>query len=315
LTAYFVMGMALYSEGSYEDVFRLLTDGLSWASGLRESYPSPSKSAIFQARVRLGAEPLQALFTRVARPLGTPGTPGVWLSGRRLVAIDGVCLDVADTPVNEDFFGRPDVAQGEKSAFPQARLVAVAECGTNAILDAVVGACTSPEAALADELIERLQPGSLLLAEGSFSSHALWNKAIGTGADLLWRARTDLLLEHQRTLEDDSWIGLLRPGGEKGAKPIMVRVIDHAVEDGRETAEPYRLFTTILDPQQASATDLTGAYVGRWEIDLALDELRTQQRGPRSVLRSKSPDLVLQEIWGYLCCHHAIRALMAEVDA
>jgi Insertion element 4 transposase N-terminal/Transposase DDE domain len=315
LTAYFVMGMALYSEGSYADVLGLLTDGLSWASGWQESYPSPSKSAIFQARVRLGAEPLEALFTRVARPLGTPGTPGVWLSGRRLVAIDGACLDVADTPANEEFFGRPNVAKGEKSAFPQARIVAVAECGTHAILDAVVGTCATSEAALADKLIGRLQPGSLLLAEGGFSSYALWNKAIGTGADLLWRARTDLLLEHRRTLEDASWLGLLRPGGEKNAEPIIVRVIDHTVEDARETPEPYRLFTTILDPQKASATDLAAAYIGRWEIERALDELKTQQRGPRTVLRSKSPELVLQEIWGSLCCHYAIRALMAEVDA
>jgi hypothetical protein len=30
------------------------------------------------------------------------------------------------------------------------------------------------------------------------------------------------------------------------------------------------------------------------------------------VLRSKSPDLVLQEIWGHLCCHYAIRTLMWE---
>ena len=50
----------------------------------------------------------------------------------------------------------------------------------------------------------------------------------------------------------------------------------------------------------------------RWEIELAFDELKTHQRGPRTVLRSKSPDLVQQEIWGYLCCHYAIRTLMAE---
>jgi hypothetical protein len=315
LTAYFVMGMALYSEGSYEDVLGLLTDGLAWASGWQESFTSPSKSAIFQARVRLGAEPLEALFARVAKPLGTPGTPGVWLSGRRLVAIDGCCLDVADTPVNEAFFGRPEVVRGETSPFPQARLVAVAECGTHAILDAVVGACATSEAALADELIGRLQPGSLLLAEGGFSSYALWNKAIGTGADLLWRARTDLLLEHHRTLEDASWLGLLRPGGEKNAEPIIVRVIDHTVDDGRETAESYRLFTTIRDPGQASATELAAAYIRRWEIELAFDELKIHKGGSGTVLRSKSPELVLQEIWGSLCCHYAIRALMAEVDA
>lgn len=101
-----VIGMALYSEGSYEDALAQLTDGLSWVSGWTRRYSLPGKSAIFQARARLGAEPLAALFKRVAEPLGAPQTPGVWLAGRRLVAIDGMCLDVADTPVNAEHFGR-----------------------------------------------------------------------------------------------------------------------------------------------------------------------------------------------------------------
>ena len=98
--AYFSIGMALYSEGSYQDVLAQLTDGLSWASGWREYYRPPSKSAIFQARARLGSEPLAALFERVAKPIGAEQTPEAWLAGRRLVAIDGMCLDVADTAAN-----------------------------------------------------------------------------------------------------------------------------------------------------------------------------------------------------------------------
>ena len=136
--AYFSIGMALYSEGSYEDVLGQLTDGLSWASGWRESYALPSKSAIFQARARLGAEPLKALFERVARPIGTDQTPGVWLAGRRLVAIDGMCLDVADTTANAEHFGRPGVNKGERAAFPMARVVALAECGTHAVFAAEI---------------------------------------------------------------------------------------------------------------------------------------------------------------------------------
>ena len=75
--AYFAIGMGLYSEGSYEDVLAQLSDGLSWASGWAEEYPLPSKSAIFQARQRLGSQPLVDLFARVAKPLGGPDTPGV----------------------------------------------------------------------------------------------------------------------------------------------------------------------------------------------------------------------------------------------
>ena len=310
--AYFSIGMALYSEGSYEDVLAQLTDGLSWASGWQDSFTPPSKSAIFQARQRLGPEPLEALFRRVAKPLGAPDMPGVWLAGRRLVAIDGFCLDVADTPDNDAFFGRPGVNKGEKSAFPQARVVALAECGTHAILDATVGPYTSSEVALAEQLLGRLKPGVLLLADRGFTCYALWRKATSSGADLLWRAKTNLRPEHVQTLADDSWLARIRLSTDSKAKPITVRVIDYTLDDGRDNPESYRLFTTILDPAAASATDLAAAYVQRWEIELAFDELKTHQRGPRTVLRSKSPDLVRQEIWGHLCCHYAIRSLMAE---
>jgi hypothetical protein len=310
--SYFAIGMALYSEGSYEDVLGQLTDGLAWASGWREEFSLPSKSAIFQARARLGSEPLAQLFARVAAPMAGPGAPGAWLAGRRLVAIDGSCLDVADTPENAEHFGRPGVNKGEKAAFPQARLLALAECGTHAIFQAVIGPCTSSEPVLAEMLIERLEPGMLLLADRGFTSYALWRKAIATGADLLWRAKTNLRPEHIRTLEDDSWLARIRLSTDKSAEPITVRVIDYTIDDGRENAESYRLFTTILDPSEASATDLAAAYVQRWEIELTFDELKTHQRGPRTVLRSKSPDLVLQEIWGHLCCHYAIRSLMTE---
>ena len=311
--AYFSIGMALHAEGSYEDVLALLTDGLAWSSG--EAPPAlPCKSAIFQARARLGAEPLKALFTKVAKPLGTEGTPGVFLSGRRVLAIDGTCLDVADTAENAGFFGRPGVNKGEQAAFPQARVVAVAECGTHAIVDAVVGAYSSAENTLAGELIDRLVPGTLLLADRGFCGFPLWSKAVGTGTDVLWRASSTMKPRPIESLEDGSYLAELRPSGNAGRKanPLVIRIVEYTIADGRHNDETYRLFTTILDPSDASAEDLARAYSERWEIESAFDELKTHQRGARTVLRSKSPALVLQEIWGHLCCHYAIRTLMWE---
>ena len=315
---YFAVGMALYSEGSYEDVVAHLTDGLSWVSGWQDSYTPPSKSAIFQARTRLGSEPLAALFERVAKPIGDQRTAGAWLAGRRLVAVDGTCLDVADTAVNAEFFGRPGVNKGEQAAFPQARVVALAECGTHAMFAAQVGTYAQSEATLTGSLLDRLEPGMLLLADRGFFSYALWRKAIATGADLLWRVRTDKAgprPTHLEDLPDGSWLAHLRrstPASARREEPMLVRVIDYTIDDGRDNPTTYRLFTTVLDPGQAPAVDLAAAYTQRWEIELAFDELKTHQRGPRTVLRSKSPDLVLQEIWGPLCCHYAIRSLMAQ---
>jgi hypothetical protein len=321
--AYFAIGMALYSEGSYEDVMGQLTDGLSWSSGWREAYVPPSKSGIFQARARLGAEPVEALFRRVAGPLATEDTPGSWLAGRRLVAIDGTCLDVADTVDNDAFFGRAGVNKGERSAFPLARVVAVAECGTHATFDAEVGPYTTSEVALAGPLLDRLKPGMLVLADRGFAGFALWHRAAATGADLLWRVKNSSTglrphpLPEGSELPDGSWLAQILPrkADRTTIEPMTVRVVDYTIDDGRENPESYRLFTTILDPGQATAEQLALTYAERWEIENTLDELKTHQRGPRVVLRSKSPDLVLQEIWGHLCCHYAIRVLMAETAA
>lgn len=314
--AYFAIGMGLYAEGSYEDVLGQLTDGLSWASGWRESYRLPGKSAIFQARERLGSAPLQALFARVACPLGGPDTPGVWLAGRRMVAIDGTCLDVADTPANDGHFGRPGVCKGEKAAFPQARVVALAECGTHAMFAAAIGGYRDGEAGLAEELLDALSGDMLLLADRGFFSYDLWRKASATGADLLWRVRGGGRGApgplHVRDLDDGSWLAHLRGSNDHTSEPMLARIIDYTLEDGRENPTVYRLITTMLDPDEAPATELALAYAQRWEIESVFDELKTHQRGPRIVLRSKSPDLVLQEIWGHLCCHYAIRSVMTD---
>lgn len=312
--AYFAVGMALHSEGSYEDVLALMTDGLAWSLPAADPVKLPSKSAIFQARERLGAEPLKALFERVAVPLATEATPGAMLAGRRMVAIDGTTLDVADTAGNDAHFGRPGVNKGERSAFPQARLVALAECATHAMFDAEIDAYTVSELAMAKRLVDRLEPGMVLLADRGFTGFALWEQASATGADLLWRAKNNVVPRQIQILDDGSWLGEMRANNRDLRSPhVVIRVVEYHIDDGRgEPMGPFRLFTTMLDPDEVTATELAAAYAQRWEIESAFDELKTHQRGAKMVLRSKSPALVEQEIWGHLCCHYAIRTLMFE---
>ena len=312
--AYFAMGMALHSEGSYEDVLAMISDGLAWAQREQGSGKLANKAAISHARDRLGPEPMAMLFSRVAGPLGVKDTPGCWLAGRRLVAIDGTCLDLPDTPANDAHFGRPGVMKGERSAFPQARVVALAECGTHAMFDAVIGPYTTSENAACAELLGRLEPGMLCLADRGFYSFTAWENACGTGADLLWRVKDNLKLEPVEDLPDGSWLADVfdSVADQRRRRPVRVRVVSYTIEDGRDPTGPYRLITTLLDHNQAPATQLAAAYAQRWEIETSFDELKTHQRGPRTVLRSKSPKLVTQEIWGHLCCHYAIRTLMLD---
>ena len=311
--AYFAMGMALHSEGSYEDVLALISDGLAWAHREQGSGKLANKAAISHARDRLGPEPMALLFERAAKPLAAKDTPGCWLAGRRLVAIDGTCLDLPDTPANDVFFGRPEAMKGERYAFPQARVVALAECGTHAMFDAVLGPYTTSEGTLSAELIGRLTPGMLCLADRGFYSFTAWENACGTGADLLWRVKDNLILEPVKDLPDGSWLAdVCHSTTDRAQSPSRVRVISYTIEDGRDPTGPYRLITTLLDHAKAPAAQLAAAYAQRWEIETAFDELKTHQRGPRAVLRSKSPKLVTQEIWGHLCCHYAVRSLMFD---
>jgi hypothetical protein len=317
VVVYYVLAMALFGQASYEEVMRQLTEGLSWASGWQRSWAVPSKAAIFRARQRLGVEPLELLFAAAAVPLASESTRGAFYRGLRVMSLDGTCLDVADTPANAAAFGRPGSSRrAGGGAFPQVRLVGVAECGTHAITRAAIGPYTTSEQALADELLGALGPRMLCLADRGFYSFERFQAARRSGAELLWRAKSNMRLPRERTLPDGSYLSSLHAFTDRHAHrhPASVRVVEYALDDtGRPgTRERYRLLTTIADCDAAPAAELAALYGERWELEGALDELKTHQRGPRVVLRSKQPDGVYQEAYGYLCTHYAIRRLMHD---
>jgi hypothetical protein len=316
LVVYYVLAMALFSSAGYEEVMRHLVEGLSWESGWRQEWAVPSQPAISQARARLGPEPLELLFARACVPLGARGMPGAFYRRWRLVSMDGSTLDAADTPENEEAFGRAGSGRGEgRGAFPQVRLVALAECGTHAMFAVAMGAFSDSEQILARDLVAALTPGMLVLADRGFTAHPLFSVFAATGADLCWRAKGNAALPVLERLADGSYRSELVAHADRRARRhvLPVRVIEYALDDpGRPGAgERYRLVTTIADPDEAPAAELAALYAERWEFETALDEMKTHQRGPRAVLRSKSPGGVRQEAYGYLCTHYAIRALMA----
>lgn len=317
VVVYYVLALALFSQSSYEEVMRMLVDGLAWQDGWAQRWNVPTKAALFKARSRLGPEPLRALFEASAAPLAEPRTRGAWYRDWRLVSVDGTCVDVADTAANDTEFGRPGTGRGEGAgAFPQVRLVGLAECGTHALIDVALGGCRTAEQRLAPPVIESLRPEMLCLADRGFYSFALWEKARSTGAELLWRTKSNHGLAVDERLDDGSYLSRLYEivNSRRSGDGVPVRVIEYGLDDpGRPVETSYRLLTTILDPAAAPADELAALYPQRWEFETTLDELKTHQRGPRLVLRSKQPDGVRQEIYGYLCVHFAIRSLMHAV--
>ncbi|MGH3261352.1 MAG: IS4 family transposase [Trebonia sp.] len=316
VVVYYVLGLALYSSSSYEEVIRMLVEGLSWGSGWERPWSVPTKGALSQARARLGSEPLRALFDAVAVPLAEPATEGAFYRGWRLVSIDGTCLDLADTPANEAEFGRPGSGRGQGvGAFPQLRLVGLGECGTHALLKVKIGPYRSSEQTLVADLLVGLGPGVLCLADRGFYGFELWKQASASGADLVWRTKSNHRLPVLERLPDGSYRSELFARRDRPRDGVSVRVVEYALDDpGRPQSDTrYRLLTTILDPERAPANELAPLYAERWEFEGALDELKVHQRGPRVVLRSKTPDGVTQEVYGHLCVHYAIRWLMHTV--
>jgi hypothetical protein len=314
VVVYYVIALALYMRSSYREVLRCLLEGVQWLLNPSATVKVAGKSGISQARSRLGAEPLKQLYAATVTPIAERRTKGAWYRQWRLISLDGSTLDTADTAENEKAFGRPGASRGS-SAFPKIRFVALLENGTHVLWAARMGRYATDEITLAQDVVPALSPGMLCLADRFFPSYQLWQKAARTGADLLWRTRQNARLDLDRRLPDGSYLSRIYASTSdrrNQRKAVVVRVIDYRLKDVSGAEPIYRLITTVLDPAQAPAKELAALYHERWEIETALDELKTHLRGAQIVLRSKTPELVEQEFWGLLMAHYAIRGLMHE---
>ena len=314
VVVYYVIAMALFMHSSYREILRCLLEAVQWLSGPETAIIVAGKSAISQARTRLGWQAMQQLHDQIVQPVATGDTKGAWYKQWRLVSLDGSTLDVADEESNAKAFGRPGSSRGE-SAYPQIRFVSLVENGTHVLFGSQMADYNTGELVLAKKVLSALKKGMLCLADRLFFGYQMWKEASATGADLLWRVKKNALLPCEKRLADGSYLSTIYPSEKdrrKKTKGIVVRVIDYRLE-GVEDAEPvYRLVTTILDPKLAPAGELAALYHERWEIETALDELKTHLRGAKIILRSKTPDLVRQEFYGLMMAHFAVRGLMHE---
>ena len=314
VVVYYVIALALYMQSSYREVLRCLLEGVAWLSDPSAKTRVVGNSGISQARTRLGWEAVRQLYEEVVQPIARPSTRGAWYRQWRIVSLDGSTLDVADEVANSEIFGRPSGGRGE-GAFPQLRFAALLENGTHVLFGGQMGGYTTSETTLAKAVLPNLRAGMLCLADRGFFGFALWNQAVATGAMLVWRLKKDVILPCETRLPDGSFLSRAYPSPKDrkhGTNGMVVRVIEYRLE-GIEGAEPsYRLVTTLLDHEQAPATELAALYHDRWEIETTFDELKTHLRGSRIVLRSKTPDLVRQEFYGLLMAHFAVRGLMHE---
>jgi Insertion element 4 transposase N-terminal/Transposase DDE domain len=310
-----VVGMNLFTHDPLAQVLAKLLQG--WRLIAPDpSAPLATKSAICQARYRLGAAPVVELFHQVCHPMAPPTTPGAFLFGLRLMAIDGTTEDLPDTLENARAFGRPSTGRGE-GAFPQVQGVYLIECGTHAIVDAGFWPCHTSERVGGLRLLRSVSEGMLLMWDRGFHSFAMVASTRTRHAHFLGRVPAHVRLTPIKRLSDGSYLASLRPGKKERqwrGHRLLVRVIEYTLTDpslpGYGTR--YRLITSLLDPAQAPAAELAGAYHERWEVEITLDEIDTHQRLVHHPLRSQKPVGVVQELYGLLIAHYAVRRVMLD---
>jgi hypothetical protein len=332
VVVYLVMALALFADEDYEEVVERLTGALRGWGSWDQRWEPPTKGAVTQARQRLGPEPVAELFSQVAEPVAGLEAEGAFLGPWRLMSIDGTELDVPDTQANREAFG----AGANDGPFPKVRLVTVCECGSRAPVLAAMGPAAakgSGEQSLARTPCPRLEDGWLLLADRLFYGRDDWCAAADSGADLLWRVRDELRLPCLELLPDGSYRSVVMKASLSGARrdgiveaarrgedldPALarhVRVVEYEVTDRDSEDGLITLVTTITGWQAAPAAALAPAYHERWQHETSNAQVKTTLRGPGRILRSGSPELARQEIWGYLLTAWAVSALISDAAA
>lgn len=311
---YYCMALSLYPEAAYEDVFAVVAQGLAWMRG-EEAVTTVAKSSISAARSKIGYAPLRTLYERACVPLATAREqPEAFYAGLRLVAIDGSNFEVPDEQANAAAFGYPGSRTGH-AAYPQAQCAVLVECVTHATIGANLGPYRAPEWEICKPLLSRLKPNMLCLADRGFNGYTHWKAACDTGAQLLWRCVNDRQLPVVKTLDDGSYLSAIYPDAKSRRSrsgEITLRVIEYSLPGVADAQQRYRLVTTLLDAKQAPALELATLYHERWEVESVFDELKTHLVQRRRTLRSKTPDGVRQEFYGWVLAHYAVTWLMHQ---
>ncbi len=316
-----IIAMGLWSRLNQCLVWQKLVGKLS-ALHPAEKQGKLSDSGVSGRRKELGSAGLQELMQRCCLVMAEPQTmPSAFFGRYRLMAIDGTVFNTPDTVANEQAFGRSSNQYG-KGAYPQVRCVLLSECGSHAVVGVEMSRSDVSEVHGAYRLLSQMGPNRLLTVDAGITSGGLLERARERGAHVLGALEAGAWENPstQRRLSDGSVLAWIPPTKKKGAvcypvrKGVWVRIISYRLTDERlgEEGKVYRLVTTLLNPQTAPALALVELYHERWEIELVIDEIKTHERMQRKVLRSKTPEGVMQELYGIFLAHYLVRVLMAQ---
>ena len=308
-----VIALALYRHQSMPEVLETLDLALP-----RRDTPFVSKSAITQARQRLGHAPLAQLFEVSAKAwCGQDAARHQW-HGLSLLAMDGVVLRAADSPENRAYFGAQVYPSGKVASYPQVRAVTLTAIPTHLVADMVFSEYDRNEMRYAKTLIERIPDHSLTVFDkGFFSAQLLLGLNLaGVERHYLIPAKTNAKWEVVSGTPDDCVVRMkVSPQARAKAPELPEFWIARAIRTLSASGRTRILLTSLMDGRRYPATSLAECYRRRWEIETSYRELKQSMLGCELTLRSRTPLGVEQEIWGALIAYNLVRLEMAKAAA
>lgn len=305
-----VIALALYRHQSMPEVLATLDLALPCAAT-----PILSKSAVTQARQRLGSEPLESLFNQTAGTWCAQDAQRHAWKGLSLWAMDGTTFRVPDSAENRAHFGAQSYASGKVASYPQVRAVSVTAIPTHLVADMALGPYGQNEMLYAKTLVERISDHSLTVFDRGFlSAEILLGLSLaGEERHYLIPAKSNTKWERLSGTEQDGLVRLRVSPQARAKVPTLPEYwTARAVRMVSANGKARVLLTSLLDRRRFKAEDLAECYRRRWEIETSYRELKQSMLGSVLTLRSQQPSGIKQEIWGALIAYNLLRLEMAK---
>ncbi|PAT36694.1 DDE transposase, partial [Vandammella animalimorsus] len=306
-----VIALAMYRHQSMAQVVADLDLALS-----DEINPDIAKSALTQARQRLGQEPLSQLFGMSAAVWDQRHQQGRSWRGLARYAVDGSTLKAADTQDNREHFGAQEYASGAVASYPQLRLLTLTSLSTHLVRDAVFGEYGKNEMRYAKDLLAAIPDHSLTVFDKGFLSAELLLQVQSAGTARHWLIPARSNSRWQRLGDDpsDYLVQMKVSPQARKANPLLPEFWQaRAIETVSARGQRRILLTSLLDAKRWPAQEIAQQYEQRWRIETSYRELKQELLGSGLTLRSGTPQTVMQEVWGALLAYNLIRLEMAEV--
>lgn len=313
VVVWLVIGANLVAGFAFDEVVRHL--GLTPPSRRANPQVPPSSGAVAEARGRLGDAAMLEVFRTTARHWADAEDVRAFrFHGLRVLAADGFALRTPDTATNLEEFGKPSSRRGA-AAYPVVNSVAVIETATHLVLDVEIGGAKTAELAMFEKLIDRIPGETVTILDRNYDSVWHLHRLGDPTRERHWLARSKGRLNAKvlRVLGvGDELVEIgVSPTARRAHPGLPATIVARRIRYTAKKTE-VTILTSMTDGSRFPAAEVAALYHQRWEIEMTIDDMKTEQRESALTLRSKTPIGIRQELYGLLVAHNLVRLEMAK---